>query len=170
MDYTWGRKWEASARFCQVHQVRRSEGSAMTYFRMKWLQVVVRTNRTRGHTQSSRTGSWNCHIIYHNYISDWPLTNILVILGIIYNQLTEGIFICSMEHLLRITAGHLVTYHIVLLPLWKDWQFIQIRIGSFPWISFFLFQEWSSFCLSFFFYLQGLNQLIVSGLTKFLLY
>ena len=67
---TRGSKWEASATFCQIHQVRRSEGSAMIYFRMKWLQVVVITNRTRGHMQSSRTGSWKCHIIYHNYISE----------------------------------------------------------------------------------------------------
>ena len=91
----------------------------------------------------------------------------LVILGIIYNQLTEEVLTCSIEHPLRITAGRLVTHHIVLLPLWKDWQFIQIRIGSIPWISFFLFQEWSFFCLSFFFTCKVSSSLLYQGLQNF---
>ena len=74
-----------------------------------------------------------------------------------------------MEHPLRITAGHLVTHHIVLLPLWKDWQFSEKnRLYS---MNKFLSIPGMVFLLSFFLlYLQGLNQLVVSGLTKFLIY
>lgn len=60
---------------------------------------------------------------------------------------------------MQIIMGHLVTHHIVLLPPWKEWQIIQTGIGSIPGmdlVGFFCFCS----------YLQGLNQPIVSGLTK----